>query len=246
MTSFVLRLIAMITMAIDHTGIVFFDNYPVMRGIGRIAFPLYAFLLAEGFMHVEKNQDRVKNHIIRLALIALISEPIYDFTLYPDRPLFSHQNVIFTFLIAYIALAIITLDAFPKWAIPIVIVLGGWLTFVLHTSYDAGGYLLVLMMYYYVKKNDPWHWALKLLYLFFSINIFIIVIYSVHDPFAMGLIELYQLIFDNPWRYCMFMPVIFIFFYNHEKGYDSPIFSWIYRLFYPLHLGVINILMHIL
>ena len=50
MTSFVLKLIAAITMLIDHTGLILFPNQMIFRIIGRLAFPIYAYCIAEGFV----------------------------------------------------------------------------------------------------------------------------------------------------------------------------------------------------
>ncbi len=59
MTGFVLRVIAMITMLADHVACNFLNDQVIMRSFGRIAFPIYAFLLAEGFLIFCKDKDRV-------------------------------------------------------------------------------------------------------------------------------------------------------------------------------------------
>lgn len=75
MTSFMLKIIALICMSIDHIGAVFPMFTPsVFRDIGRIAFPIYIFLMAEGV-------DRTKNinkYILRLFVFAIISESAFD------------------------------------------------------------------------------------------------------------------------------------------------------------------------
>ena len=54
-STFTLKIIAMITMIIDHVGFLFFqDNhqtYIILRSIGRISFPIFCFVLVEGFFH---------------------------------------------------------------------------------------------------------------------------------------------------------------------------------------------------
>lgn len=130
MSSVVLKLIAMITMLIDHTAascfrlwgisgipVPFLDGitlYWLGRIIGRIAFPIYCFLIAEGVHHTRD----WKRYGLRLLILALLSEIPFDFGLHglranlgqPDVPgqLWSsadwkHQNVFFTLLLGMLA-----------------------------------------------------------------------------------------------------------------------------------------------
>ena len=78
MTGFVLRIIAMWTMLLDHIGWNFIDNPMLLTWIGRIAFPCYAFLLAEAFFFVFKEKRRLLKYVSTLILLAVISEPCYD------------------------------------------------------------------------------------------------------------------------------------------------------------------------
>lgn len=68
-----LKLIAMITMFIDHSGKMLFPQYPIMRIIGRIAFPIYAYCIAVGCVYTK---DMLK-YFKRIILLALISQPFY-------------------------------------------------------------------------------------------------------------------------------------------------------------------------
>ena len=52
--SFILKMIAIITMVIDHVGAVLFPMNMMFRYIGRISFPLFVFLLVEGSIHTRK------------------------------------------------------------------------------------------------------------------------------------------------------------------------------------------------
>ena len=102
-STFTLKIIAMITMIIDHVGFLFFqDNhqtYIILRSIGRISFPIFCFVLVEGFFHTS---DRLK-HAIRLGIFALVSEIPYDM-LYGRFFDMARQNVIFTLFIGYMAI----------------------------------------------------------------------------------------------------------------------------------------------
>lgn len=85
-SSFILKIIAAVTMLIDHAGLTLYyakvlppsSLYFAMRSVGRIAFPLYAFLLVNGF---EKTRDRTK-YLTRLCIFAVISQLPYTFALY--------------------------------------------------------------------------------------------------------------------------------------------------------------------
>lgn len=82
LSAFHLKLIALSCMIIDHIGVIIF-NYKVdmLNYIGRIAFPIYAFLVAEGCRHT---QDR-KQYLLRLGIFALISELPFDFAFHYAR-----------------------------------------------------------------------------------------------------------------------------------------------------------------
>lgn len=68
-----LKLIAMIAMFIDHAGKMLFPQYPIMRVIGRIAFPIYAYCIAAGCVYTRNPL----NYFKRLVLLALVSQPFY-------------------------------------------------------------------------------------------------------------------------------------------------------------------------
>lgn len=68
-----LRLIALITMAIDHFGKMCFPQIPEMRLIGRLAFPLFAYGIAAGAVHTK---NPVK-YLSRIVLMALVCQPLY-------------------------------------------------------------------------------------------------------------------------------------------------------------------------
>ena len=72
-----LKLIAMITMLCDHAGKMLFPQYAIMRIIGRIAFPIYAYSLAVGCVYTRDHLRYLK----RIVLLALISQPLYAVSL---------------------------------------------------------------------------------------------------------------------------------------------------------------------
>ena len=100
--SFWLKMIAITTMLIDHVGAVLLPQYPILRIIGRIAFPIFCFLLVEGFMHTHD----VIRYMTRIGLFALISEIPFDLLFYGRILDGTHQNVFFTLFIGLVMLTI--------------------------------------------------------------------------------------------------------------------------------------------
>jgi len=91
-----LKLLAMLTMLIDHIGYMFFPNYRIFRTIGRLAFPIFAYQLSVGYVKT----SNLKKYSIRLLGFALISQIPYSFfspTL-DFEPL--RLNIMFTLLLA--------------------------------------------------------------------------------------------------------------------------------------------------
>ena len=90
-----LKLIACVTMLLDHIGAVFVPGYS-LRIIGRLAFPIYCFLLAEGLAR----SRNLKKYGIRLAIGAVLSEMPFDL-LFFGRLTLAHQSVMLTLLLGY-------------------------------------------------------------------------------------------------------------------------------------------------
>ena len=94
-----LKIIAMISMAFDHVGDMFFPGVMWPRMIGRLAMPIFSFFIAEGFAHT---RDK-KKYLGRLGLFALISEIPFDLA-FDGRIGLGHQNIMLTFFLAASAL----------------------------------------------------------------------------------------------------------------------------------------------
>jgi len=157
LTSFDLRVIAVISMAIDHVGAVIFPNLLWMRMIGRLAFPLYCFLLVEGFT---KTSNRNK-YLSRLALFALISELPFDKAFFNVWYYPGYQNVFFTLALGVVALMV--MDYFKKdwfYGLPVVVAIALFANW-LHTDYSWLGIVLITLLY--VAKRYQWSVTLPLL-----------------------------------------------------------------------------------
>lgn len=77
-----LKLIAIITMLVDHMGAILFPQYRVMRIIGRIAFPIYAYCLTVGCVYTH---DMLR-YVQRIVLMALLVQPLYVVAMHHTSP----------------------------------------------------------------------------------------------------------------------------------------------------------------
>lgn len=98
MTGFVLKLIAALTMLIDHAGLLLFPGARWMRIIGRIAFPLFAYSIAEGFRYTH---DR-KRYFLQIFLLGTACQIVYTIA---DGTLYLGILITFSLSICLMALA---------------------------------------------------------------------------------------------------------------------------------------------
>ncbi len=140
MTGFHLKLIALTTMFIDHIGAVFFPQVTLLRVIGRISFPLYAFLIAEGCRYT-RNRGR---YALGLGVFALISEIPYDLAFHPEflenglwgQNFLFQTNIFYTMFFAVASVHIFEVLRRRSWKAQLA-ALGGF----------AGVYFLNLLLY---------------------------------------------------------------------------------------------------
>ena len=159
---FAIKIIASVTMVIDHIGAIFFNPLPdpvqslILRGIGRIAFILYAFCLAEGFYHTHNR----KKYALRLLAAAILVEPVFNTVCVSGmEKIYQSQNVIFTFFIAFCTMWIVEkikhserIKAKVALIIPSVI-MGLLMAEVIRSEYGCMGVGLVLVFYFLREKK---------------------------------------------------------------------------------------------
>lgn len=206
LTTTTLKWIAVVTMLVDHiaaTAQLPYGLYVVMRSIGRLSFPLFAFVLVEGFIHTRNR----KRYLVRIFVFALITEVCFDLAFYQSWFDFSHQNVLFTFLISLFVL--LGYERSHDKVLGIVLVLlGMYVALILKTDYDLFGILIIFNFYY--NRNRVKH-----LVLFHTvINLFMALLFTPIQLFA---------VFSLP----------LITLYNGKKGKGMKYFFYI---FYPGHL----------
>ncbi|MEP0928956.1 conjugal transfer protein TraX [Leptolyngbya sp. SLC-A1] len=124
-------------MLVDHIGVVFFPEAIGFRIVGRISFPLFVWLLVQGEAHTK----HVGRYGLRLAVLGVVSQPIYQLTFDTARP-----NILFELLLGLICLRLAR--GFPRFQLPIWIG-GAGLSELLAMGYSSYGIGLIALTRYY-------------------------------------------------------------------------------------------------
>lgn len=143
MTNFHLKLLAIICMTIDHIGAVMFPQLLFLRIIGRLAFPIFVFLMVEGVYHT----SNMKKYLLRLGVFAFISEIPFDLAFSGKLIRLDNWNVFFTLFAGVLAIYYIQRikSGFTLWILLTFIL---WSVNFLGTDYGANGVLLMIALYY--------------------------------------------------------------------------------------------------
>ena len=236
-SALVLKLVAVTSMLIDHIGAAvyeqylyrhdiystgFFDSfasapnawsiYYILRIIGRLAFPIYCFLIVEGFYYTH---DRRK-YAFRLLIFGLISEIPFDLAFRQTPFTFSYNNVFFTLLLGLLAIwshsegrKRAASDTFERVLLnyigPVTCMLAGEF---LNTDYGVAGVLCIFVMYRLYHNR----------------------------VLAMAVGVLILTCLSSPMELAAFVDVPLILFYNGTRGRQIKYFFY---GFYPVHLLIL-------
>lgn len=236
MSSFAIKLIAIITMFCDHFGDAILGRFSILNIIGRIAFPLFCFQIVIGYKHTKN----INKYIIRLLLFGIISQIPFSLFTYSYVGRFDLLNVYFT--LAFGLLAVYVLDVLPKKYKLIGVFLDVILMIIaefLQTDYGWFGVCLIVCIYlfYNDKKSNISNSETSLTFfnnnLLFSIVFFALVVikysnYFVAGSYTMAIVQILG----------TFFPIIFMLLYNGKKGHRMKYFFYV---FYPLHLLILVI-----
>ena len=233
-TSFTLHILAMLLMLCDHLWATVVPGNDWMTCVGRIALPIFAFMIVEGYFHTRS----LKKYVGRLALFAVLSEIPFNMVMGSSLFYPIHQNVLWTFLIAVF---LIWLNEKAKkkgkvWLRAVTCVGTVCLAFVLglvtFVDYNYAGVLTVLVFYFF-RGRKWWHFvgqALCLYYInvevlsgfYYEVNVFGQTMNLVRQSFAL-------------------LALIPIWLYRGNQGPYNKVIKNIYYWFYPVHLLVLAV-----
>lgn len=219
MTSFILKIIGIITMLSDHIGDSVLGKFSFLNLIGRIAFPIFAFQAVQGYIHT----NNIKKHLTKLLIFACLSQIPFMLFLYTFTEQFV-LNIFFTFFLGLLALFLYDKckNKFFGFLIVIFISIIGEIICV---DYSAFGILLIFS--FYIFKNQKFQMAFST----------IILCFLKYLPNIISMPNLYL-----HYLLCAFftsLSLVFILFYNGKEG---PKAKYFFYIFYPLHLLILHII----
>lgn len=238
-TSFVLHILAMIFMLCDHMWATVIPGNEWLTCVGRIAFPIFAFLTVEGYFHTKN----MKKYVLRLLIFAVVSELPFNLMtggglIYPF-----HQNVLWTFLIGIGLIRLIEwarsqLRKVWRWLLVALGVLFGCaVALVGMTDYMHFGVLTVLV--FYLFRGRRWWCYLGQLIGLAVINL----------ELMGGLVYPFEL-FGREWllpqQAFALLALIPIWLYRGRQGLYNKTIKYIYYAFYPAHILILALLMFLI
>jgi len=228
-----LKALAMVLMFLDHACWTIAPAHQWMNCVGRVAFPLFAFLVAEGYNHTRD----FKRYLKRMFLFALVSE--IPFNLMTGGGLLNpfHQNVMFTFCIALLLLQQVDKAWQRSWRQGVFVAvfaacLGyglGFLAFV-----DYYGYGVVTVLVFWLAGKVRFGWLLELVALgYFNLEL------------MGGMSYVLNLWGREVWvaqQAFALLALIPIWLYNGQRGPGGKKWQYFGYAFYPVHMLVLFLL----
>lgn len=233
-TSFSLHIMAMLFMLCDHLWGTVVPGNDWLTCIGRLAFPIYAFMIVEGYFHTKS----LKKYVCRLLLFAVISEIPFNLAMGSSIFYPIHQNILWSFLISigliawnekvkekklWIRIAVGAASVFIGY-------IAGIVTFV--DFYNAG--ILTVLVFYFFRGKKWWCYVCQALCLYYinfemlggfsyEVNIFGHTYFLARQGLAL-------------------LALIPIWLYSGKQGHHSKAFQYFNYIFYPLHLLILGLM----
>ena len=227
-----LHVLAMTFMFCDHIWALFMVGHDWLTCIGRLAFPMFAFMIVEGYHHTRN----LRRYLRRLLIAAVISEIPFNL-MCGGRVFFPvHQNVLWTFLLGLLLICMIerAKRTGKRWltvlAWMVAVVLGYLLGFVTMVDYYGGGVLTVLIFYLFHGRKW-WHFVGQL-----------VCLYYMNTEVMGGLgypLTLFGQEFFLVQQSLALLALIPIWLYRGKQGHHSKGFQYFCYAFYPVHMLIL-------
>lgn len=253
-SSAALHVMAMIFMLLDHMWATVLA-YNWMTCVGRIAFPIFAFMIVEGFFHTKN----LKKYMFRMLAFAVISEIPFNL-MYGGQLLYPmHQNVLWTFLIALAGIwAMEKVNERHKiWLTVlvdfIVCVLGFILGYLLFVDYYGCGILTVFVFYFFYRNREEnvisrlWKngKSQEIVWWLICFAGQFICLYCINVEILGGFyydINIWGINFELVQQSLALIALIPIWLYQGKQGYHAKWFQYFNYAFYPIHCLILALI----
>lgn len=232
-----LHILAMAFMLMDHLWATLLPAQEWLTCVGRIAFPIFAFMAVEGYFYTHN----LKKYLLRMLIFAVISEVPFDLMyggtwFYPV-----HQNVIWTLMMGLVGIHLMETVRKKKSIFvyilvsAIVVILGGLLGTLSMVDYYGMGVLTVFIFYFF--RGRKWWCLLGQMLALYWVNVELLggLMYPIR-LFGMEL-ELCQ-------QGLALLALLPIWLYRGRQGYHSKPFQYFCYAFYPIHMLVIVLVLN--
>ena len=230
-----LHILAMVFMLCDHMWATVIPGNQWLTCVGRLAFPIFAFLIVEGYFHT----SNLRKYVLRLLLCAIISE--IPFNLMYSSSVINpfHQNVIWTLLmgLGWIHLNERVKKRGNKLLSAVVLavsVFAGYLLGIISFADYNGAGVATILVFYILRKRSLWCFLGQVVLLYY-INVE--VLSGLYFEIAVGDTTLH--IVQQGLALFALIP---IWLYNGRKGYHSRWFQYVCYGFYPVHMLALHLL----
>ncbi len=229
LTANTLKIIAVVFMVLDHLWGTIVSGNDWMTYLGRLTFPIFAFLISEGFLHT----SNVKKYILRLLGFALVSEIPFNFFYGGNWFYPYHQNVMFTLLLGLLAIAVIDRAKKDKKAKSVLLLIPISLaSFIGFPDYGFWGYLTVIA--FYLFRGFRFAPVLQLIAM---------ILFHFVLPEGQNIVfELFERTFEVPIQGFAVFALIPIWLYNGKKGKGGKILQYGFYAFYPVHMIILYLI----
>ena len=220
-----LKLIAIVSMLIDHIGGAFFPEAGVFRWIGRLAFPIFCYCMTVGLLYTHN----IKRYLLRLGIFALVSQPFYILAFHPVSQFWenlTNWNIFFTLFLSLLAMA--GLKERKWWLFFLALFAVSWWNF------DYSGTGIQLMLIFYLCRSHPKVGAA--LYLLSYLP-------ALWNGYPMDPLCLTVGGLSVDWSFFAVFaaPLIFLPMHTGVKGN-----KWFFYAFYPAHLALIALIQFVI
>ncbi len=216
-------MIAVVTMVIDHIGLFFFPEHIFLRYIGRLAFPLFAWLIANGAYHTHN----IHAYLWRLLGLAFLAQIPFTLANQQVGSPINYTNVVFTLFLGLLAIMFIKKNC-NKWLGLVAILASCFISIVIFSDYGAAGVLSVVAFYLFYNNK-----LLTVISQIMIIGVMPRIIYFLETYTHTPLKDFYM---DSQMEIYGLLALVFILLYNNKQGIKA---KYLFYVFYPLQYIVI-------